>query len=112
MLILQEPKNRIFLKLISLIQKFALEAFLRLKQSAQKCAGKFWDYPAEMFKSLKRFKHAALRANFAIAKFGINTKTDRIEKELGTVKNAVMDVGGITKQHEQRITKLEEKVLT
>ncbi len=41
----------------------------------------------------------------------IDIKIDRIERELGTVKNAVMDISNVTKDHDKRITKLEEKVL-
>lgn len=40
----------------------------------------------------------------------IDIKADRIERELGTVKNAVMDMSNVTKDHEKRVTKLEEKV--
>ena len=40
----------------------------------------------------------------------IDIKTDRIERELGTVKNAVMDMSKTTKNHGKRIEKLEEKV--
>ena len=42
----------------------------------------------------------------------LDIKVDRIEKELGTVKNAVLDINKTTKNHETRITKLEEKVHT
>ncbi len=37
----------------------------------------------------------------------INSKADRIEKELGTIKNAVMDVGNVMKDHEDRLKKQE-----
>lgn len=42
----------------------------------------------------------------------IDIKTDRIERELGAVKNAVLDISKTTKDHEKRITKVEEKVLS
>ena len=40
----------------------------------------------------------------------IDIKLDRIERELETVKNAVMDTSNVTKDHEKRIKKVEEKV--
>ncbi len=40
----------------------------------------------------------------------IDTKVDRIEKELETVKNALLDISKSAKDHGKRITKLEEKV--
>lgn len=40
----------------------------------------------------------------------IEIKLDRIERELGTVKNAVMDISAVIKDHERRMAKLEEKV--
>ena len=40
----------------------------------------------------------------------IDTKVDRIERELGTVKNAILDMSKTTKNYEKRIEKLEEKV--
>lgn len=41
----------------------------------------------------------------------IDIKTDRIERDLGTVKNAVMDISRDAKDLEKRIKKVEEKVL-
>lgn len=40
----------------------------------------------------------------------IYTKVDRIERDLNTVKNAVLDMSKTTKDNEVRIVKLEEKV--
>ncbi|MFH1996703.1 MAG: hypothetical protein ABIJ27_06865 [Candidatus Omnitrophota bacterium] len=40
----------------------------------------------------------------------IDTKVDRIERDLNTVKNAVLDMRKTTKDHEKRVEKLEEKV--
>ncbi len=40
----------------------------------------------------------------------IDIKIDRIERELGTVKNAVMDMSHATKDLEKRVKKVEEKV--
>ena len=41
----------------------------------------------------------------------IDIKVDRIERDLGAVKNAVMDISHTTKDLEKRVTKVEEKVL-
>ena len=41
----------------------------------------------------------------------IDIKVDRIERELGTVKNAVMDMSHTTKDLDKRVKKVEEKVL-
>lgn len=55
-----------FINIINIMAAFKKAAFLFIP--------KFWDYPAEQVKSLKRFNLAALRANFAyvfaLAKFG------------------------------------------
>ncbi|MFA5144171.1 MAG: hypothetical protein WC522_08445 [Candidatus Omnitrophota bacterium] len=40
----------------------------------------------------------------------LDIKTDRIERELGTVKNAVMDISCETNGLQVRVKKLEEKV--
>lgn len=40
----------------------------------------------------------------------IDIKVDRVEKELGTVKNAVTDIGIAMKDYRARLTKVEEKV--
>ena len=41
----------------------------------------------------------------------IDIKVDRIERELGMVKNIVMDMSRETKDIEKRVKKVEEKVL-
>lgn len=40
----------------------------------------------------------------------IDIKTDRIERDLGTVKNAVMDISRETNDLQKRVKKVEEKV--
>ena len=41
----------------------------------------------------------------------IDIKTDRIERDLGTIKNAVMDISCETSGLQKRVKKVEEKVL-
>ena len=41
----------------------------------------------------------------------IDIKIDRIERDLGTVKSAVMDMSHTTKDFEKRIKKVDEKAL-
>lgn len=40
----------------------------------------------------------------------IDIKTDRIERDLGTVKNAVMDISRETNDLQKRVKKVEEKI--
>jgi len=40
----------------------------------------------------------------------IDIKTDRIERDLGTVKNAVMDISRETSDLQKRVKKVEEKI--
>jgi prepilin-type N-terminal cleavage/methylation domain-containing protein len=63
----------LFTSFFIFIPNFAINTRLRRKFSAQKSAGKIWDYPTNLVKSLTRFDPAALRADFANAKSGFMT---------------------------------------